>query len=649
MFVHDAFDDHDIGTQDIGTHDPGTAEPAPDHDGLDPADEALSLVDVPDPDSGTADGPADPSDDPDPGTTAGPDLVLIGPGGEQIDLGPAEVSSTGETGPIDTVTTLSEDGSSVGVYTDTDGDGTVDQIIDVHQDGSFTLYLQDDDGAWSVGRTGHVDDSGQVVSDPRLDPAAAGSQPAAFGDKEFGDKEFGDKEFGDKEFGDEESGGEPTGPGHPTAPAEGAQITVPGSDGTGFSGAATYDATGDGTNDTVVLHSDDGTVSTATDFDGDGVADQITVVSPDGTVTVAAADQHGAWSTVATGHVTEDGGVVFDGRLGDDDGPPPEHPVPDDHPEDAPDSGPVETANFPGVAAGHLAVSQDGAWVDAGPPQYDMDGDGTPETAVYAAGGSVVQVSDVDGDGRADQMLQIQPDRSATILVDDGTGWQVAAHGALSADGDFVPDGTDPTSGVDTVPASHRTDGGDIALTGPDGTAHQLGAPDQDLDHDGVPESVAARTTDGHLLIVSDADADGRADQVIDVDEQSGRVTWAHQDADGSWVVVQSGHLDSDGNLVVDAPDGPVGVEADGSAGNDRVSVAVDGRSFDAGPATIDTDGDGVADTVAVDGPQGSTLYYQDTDGDGVADRAWTSDASGAVVAEYTLDSASGTWTSTGS
>ena len=93
----------------------------------------------------------------------------------------------------------------------------------------------------------------------------------------------------------------------------------------------------------------------------------------------------------------------------------------------------------------------------------------------------------------------------------------------------------------------------------------------------------------------------------------------------------------------------PVGVEADGSAGNDRVSVAVDGRSFDAGPATIDTDGDGVADTVAVDGPQGSTLYYQDTDGDGVADRAWTSDASGAVVAEYTLDSASGTWTSTGS
>ena len=280
-----------------------------------------------------------------------------------------------------------------------------------------------------------------------------------------------------------------------------------------------------------------------------------------------------------------------------------------------------------------------------------MDGDGTAETAVFDAGGKVVQVSDTDGDGRADQMLQIQPDRTATILIDSGDGWQVEAHGVLSADGDFVPDGTAPAAGDDGRPTSHHTDGDDIVLTGADGTDHHLGAPDQDLDGDGVPESVAARTADGHLLIVSDADADGSADQLIDVDERSGAVTWAHPDADGSWVVVQSGHLDAAGNLVVDAVDGPVGVEGAGpdDTAGDRVSVAVDGRSFDAGPATIDTDGDGVADTVMVDGPQGSTLYYQDTDGDGVADRAWTSDASGAVVAEYTLDSHSGTWTSTGS
>ena len=122
---------------------------------------------------------------------------------------------------MDTVTAVSDDGSSVGVYTDTDGDGTVDQIIDVHRDGSFTLYLQDDDGAWSVGRTGHIDDAGAVVSDPRVDPAAAGSQPAAFGDQ-----------APDDEGPDDES-------------ADGPQITVPGADGTGFSGAATYDATGD--------------------------------------------------------------------------------------------------------------------------------------------------------------------------------------------------------------------------------------------------------------------------------------------------------------------------------------------------------------------------------------------------------------------
>jgi len=71
--------------------------------------------------------------------------------------------------------------------------------------------------------------------------------------------------------------------------------------------------------------------------------------------------------------------------------------------------------------------------------------------------------------------------------------------------------------------------------------------------------------------------------------------------------------------------------------------VSVDGHQIPAGPATIDTDGDGVVDTVAVPGVGGSTQYYQDADGDGVADRAWTVNPDGSRSAEYSIDG-SGQW-----
>ena len=73
----------------------------------------------------------------------GEELTATGPDGERIDLGPADVSSTGDPVHLDSTTAVSADGTSIGVYTDLDGDGTVDQIIDVKADGSYTLYLQD--------------------------------------------------------------------------------------------------------------------------------------------------------------------------------------------------------------------------------------------------------------------------------------------------------------------------------------------------------------------------------------------------------------------------------------------------------------------------------------------------------------------------
>ncbi len=146
------------------------------------------------------------------------------------------------------------------------------------------------------------------------------------------------------------------------------------------------------------------------------------------------------------------------------------------------------------------------------------------------------------------------------------------------------------------------------------------------------------------MLIVSDTDADGAADQLIDIDPDTGHAQWMAQDANGQWAQTQHGHVDGSGALVVDETGKASGAELpSGITGEEQLTVSVGGRHVAAGPATIDSDGDGVADTVSVPGVGGSTQYYQDADGDGVADRAWTVNPDGTRSGEYTID-ASGQW-----
>lgn len=67
-----------------------------------------------------------------------------------------------------------------------------------------------------------------------------------------------------------------------------------------------------------------------------------------------------------------------------------------------------------------------------------------------------------------------------------------------------------------------------------------------------------------------------------------------------------------------------------------NVSVNYEGTQFDAGQATFDADGDGVADTAVQDhGYQ--VEYYIDSDGDGVADELTITDADGNLISHEQL------------
>jgi len=139
-----------------------------------------------------------------------------------------------------------------------------------------------------------------------------------------------------------------------------------------------------------------------------------------------------------------------------------------------------------------------------------------------------------------------------------------------------------------------------------------------DADADGVDETAVVQREDGSALAFSDTDGDGRADLMTQLDA-SGEVTGrAEYDAGtGDWV----------------------GVEAPA----EQISVGTPAGEFAVGPATHDTDGDGVNDSVVVVGDGGDVTIFTDVDGDGGADVATEITAAGeVVVAEHVGD---GEWT----
>jgi hypothetical protein len=436
----------------------------------------------------------------------------------------------------------------VAVLTDSDHDGQVDTVYKVEADGSVT-ELQPENGQLVEVGTGHLDEQG------RIDMDGGPSQPGDGGDVEPG----------------------PIGPGGTDG-----DLTMQDGGQTVDVGAPTADLTGDGVNDTVVLQGTDGSTVLVADADQDGQADNIVQINPDGSVVFAVPDGHGGWVVAGTGHVDEQGGISQDSTAPGDQ---PYQPPVDISQGQPGTDGPTQPTDGPTEPTGtgeDITVDINGQTYDVGNATIDSDGNGSPDTAVVQGDdGTTVLVTDINGDGSGDQIVQVNPDGSAVVQQSDGNGgWDTVATGHVDADGNLVIDqsgtaippgqpgnpGTDgPTQPGDPgtmvppgQPGNQGTDGPtQPAGTGEDitvdinGQTYDVGNATLDADGNGSPDTAVVQGDDGTTVLVTDVDGDGTGDQIIQVNPDGSAVV-QQTDGNGGWDTVATGHVDSDGNLVLD-------------------------------------------------------------------------------------------------
>jgi hypothetical protein len=362
-------------------------------------------------------------------------------------------------------------------------------------------------------------------------------------------------------------------------------------------GSATYDSDHDGVADSVIVGQEDYSV-VITDSDHDGEADSVKAYDHEGNQVDPRTGASVGDGSAGDGSAGDDssgdsttGGTGTEGQVdptghttGTDDGQPGEadgsttetssgtegQPGESSGMEPTGDQGDAGTGDgtTDGTTDGGITViGDDGTPVTVGQPTADLNGDGTPDTAVVQNhDGSTTGYTDVDGDGHADQITQINADGSVVIAVSDGDGhWQVESTGHIETDGTYVEDPKtgDEEPDVPAVPAGAETAADDssniesgttITFTSADGQAYPLGPPTADLSGDGRLDTVVNQLPDGTVVGYSDIDGDGQADQVTQIDPD-GAVTIGVPDGSGGWEQAATGRIGDGGEFV---PDGGV-------------------------------------------------------------------------------------------
>jgi len=243
---------------------------------------------------------------------------------------------------------------------------------------------------------------------------------------------------------------------------------------------------------------------------------------------------------------------------------------------------------------------------------------------------------------------------SVAELVEVGTG-HLDQQGRIDMDGGPTNPGD---GGPVTDPTDHGSTDGDLTMQD-GGQSVDVGAPTADLTGDGVNDTVVLQGTDGSTVLVADADQDGQADNIVQINPD-GTVTFAVPDGQGGWVTAGTGHVDAQGNISQDEggpsgqpyqppvdlgqaqPSQPTDPGQDGpsqptdSGTGEDITVDVNGQTYDVGNATIDSDGNGSADTAVVQGDDGTTVLVTDVDGDGTGDQIIQVNPDGSAVVQQT-------------
>ncbi|WP_158879543.1 hypothetical protein [Amycolatopsis anabasis] len=203
------------------------------------------------------------------------------------------------------------------------------------------------------------------------------------------------------------------------------EVTVEGQE---YTAQVNFDIDEDGTNDTVRIENEDGTITGYTDTDGDGDADQYLHIDAQGNVLESARFDEASGDWIAT-----DGGG-----------------------QDSTDS---QTSSSGGITADMREGD-----VNVGPATVDSNHDGTNDTAVVEdSEGNTRMFTDVDGDGKADVQTIITPDGETHTYNHTGDGeWTevpgasgvVGGDAAPAADSDAVWGG----GGHDTVEGVAKID-----------------------------------------------------------------------------------------------------------------------------------------------------------------------------------------------
>ena len=354
------------------------------------------------------------------------------------------------------------------------------------------------------------------------------------------------------------------------------------------------DANGDGIDDNAVLDSDNDGTPDAQDFDSDndGIPDVVEGGSS-GTDT----DGDGIDDTF---DVNQTGGVDANGDGIDD----AVQPIDTDN-DGTPDVLDTDSDND-GVPDS----------VESGNSGIDTDGDGIDDSFDVDQSGGL----DANGDGIDDAVLPVDTDNDGILDVfdpdSDGDGIPDAVEGGGDTDGDGIPGNQDTDSDNDGVPDSVEagTSGNDTDGDGIDDSFDIDQTGGVDVNGDGIDDDVAAITG-------GDFDGDGIPD-VIDPDADGDGIPDIHENG-------SSGN-DADGDGIDDTFDVDFtgGIDANGDGIDDNVGATDTDENGVPDYLDLDSDNDGVPDTVE-GGASGS-----DTDGDGIDD-AYDINQTGGVDANF--------------